>query len=835
MRSISDRGASSFRESRIDAEIVARPRVVERFAKASERRIVLVAASAGYGKSIALQQYLAQHSEETIAIDVTNEAFDTSVISKQFRGTVVVDAFERASAETARGLVELIAENVQARWVVATRAVDALPVGTWLAQGNCELPIGVCDLRFTDEEIAEACRLSGVGFEADDIAEIAALTEGWPAAVAIAVRALKSGMAKRDVRTFVRETAMDYLRDQVYPVLGDRERELLEVAAALPEIDAGILEIAGFPDALQTLEVTRKHTGLLFEENRRFRTSTIVRDFLRRQTALAGSHRYAAVNLRAAKALESAGQMEAALITYGPARSQPDLLRILETSGFDLLERGRAECVSNAVVALDEPSRRTNPRILALRGVLQSLAGKPVRAEALLRRSIAHAKNDRELVATATFRLALLMANRGEDITELLNPISLDRRQSAAQRAEALSILTAHFARSGQRGAAMQAMRRVKAILRRLEPDSVRAKVFQRLGVAAMYVGENGSARKLLSQAAELASELELFSLASRAYANLSNLMLHAFDDVEWQLWYAQKAAEEANKAGDAFDIETSMLQLLVAELRCGNLQQSVDIEHRLASAKARDQSRSHYLVPPAALRLAWEGKFAEAHRLLAGSWRMLHHDIDRVVSGAECALFLAIDDKRAASVTLTEEILCLTAGLTTEGPFSHRSVATALLCCALAEAANGRLAHAERICGRIGTDTDDPVTALIRRIGVETVSKIRSSDMATIETGAPLLDRLEPLGYAHLTRLLRATFAALSAKTKRSTGEQLTAAEIATIRLLAEGLSPKEIAFRRNCTVKTIRNHIGNVISKLRCNGRVQALVLSRRAGILD
>lgn len=395
--------------------------------------------------------------------------------------------------------------------------------------------------------------------------------------------------------------------------------------------------------------------------------------------------------------------------------------------------------------------------------------------------------------------------------------------------------MSAHLARSGQYAAAKGAMQRVRSILRRLEPDGVRAKVFQRLGVAAMYVGDNTSARTLLSQAAELASELQLFSLASRAYANLSNLMLHAFDDVEWQLWYAQKAAEEARRAGDAFDIETSMLQLLVAELRCGNIQHSVDIEHQLANAKARDQSRSHYLVPPAALRLAWEGKFAEAHRLLFSSWRLLHHDTDRIVSGAECALFLAMDDKRSASVALTKEVLDLAAGLNAEGPFAHRSVATALLCCALAEAVNGRLAHAERICARIGTEMDDAVTALIQRFGVETISKIRSGDLGTIDVFAPLLERLEPLGYAHLTRLLQAVIVSLSAKLRRPTEGQLTTAEIATIRLLAEGLSPKEIAFRRSCTVKTVRNHIGNVIAKLRCNGRVQALALSRRAGILD
>ena len=138
--------------------------------------------------------------------------------------------------------------------------------------------------------------------------------------------------------------------------------------------------------------------------------------------------------------------MESALVAYAAARSQPDLLRTLEASGFDLLERGRAECVSNAVEALDEPTRRTNPRILALRGVLQSLAGKPIRAEALLRRSIAHAKNDRDLVGFASLQMAPLAANYGGDVGDSLRPIAVDELQLPSIRAEALSLLAVTYA-----------------------------------------------------------------------------------------------------------------------------------------------------------------------------------------------------------------------------------------------------------------------------------------------------------------------------------------------------------------------------------------------------
>jgi len=97
------------------------------------------------------------------------------------------------------------------------------------------------------------------------------------------------------------------------------------------------------------------------------------------------------------------------------------------------------------------------------------------------------------------------------------------------------------------------------------------------------------------------------------------------------------------------------------------------------------------------------------------------------------------------------------------------------------------------------------------------------------------LLDGLSAAGYAHLARLVESVVKTLDASTPVPHGDKLTEAEKATIRLLADGLSPKEIATRRGCSVHTVRTHIANVISKLKCNGRVQAIAVSRRAGILD
>ncbi len=107
-------------------------------------------------------------------------------------------------------------------------------------------------------------------------------------------------------------------------------------------------------------------------------------------------------------------------------------MRLLEQHGFDLLERARGDVVARAADALDERTRRENATVLALQGSLQAIAGKFARAESLLRRALARAGSDRDLVATTSLRLASLIANQGGDVTDLLRVVGDDRAQTTA-------------------------------------------------------------------------------------------------------------------------------------------------------------------------------------------------------------------------------------------------------------------------------------------------------------------------------------------------------------------------------------------------------------------
>jgi DNA-binding NarL/FixJ family response regulator len=61
-----------------------------------------------------------------------------------------------------------------------------------------------------------------------------------------------------------------------------------------------------------------------------------------------------------------------------------------------------------------------------------------------------------------------------------------------------------------------------------------------------------------------------------------------------------------------------------------------------------------------------------------------------------------------------------------------------------------------------------------------------------------------------------------------------LTGRERATLILLAEGLSNREIAVRLVLSERTVRNHVTSVLRKLRVSSRTQAALLAVREGLL-
>ena len=96
-------------------------------------------------------------------------------------------------------------------------------------------------------------------------------------------------------------------------------------------------------------------------------------------------------------------------------------------------------------------------------------------------------------------------------------------------------------------------------------------------------------------------------------------------------------------------------------------------------------------------------------------------------------------------------------------------------------------------------------------------------------------IEKLAKLGYADVAKLLGAVDRVLSFGEAASLSHaDLTPSEIDVLKLLDEGLIPKEIAERTERSVYTVRVHIANIIAKLGCHGRSEAIRQAQREGII-
>jgi DNA-binding NarL/FixJ family response regulator len=62
-----------------------------------------------------------------------------------------------------------------------------------------------------------------------------------------------------------------------------------------------------------------------------------------------------------------------------------------------------------------------------------------------------------------------------------------------------------------------------------------------------------------------------------------------------------------------------------------------------------------------------------------------------------------------------------------------------------------------------------------------------------------------------------------------------LTPRELEVLRLLAEGLSPEDIAEQLVISPKTVASHVEHILLKLKVNSRVQAVALAYREGLVE
>ncbi|WP_312476188.1 LuxR C-terminal-related transcriptional regulator [Neobacillus sp.] len=252
-------------------KVVQRPRLFNQLNEGLDRKLTLISASAGFGKTTLVSEWVVG-SDRPIAwlsLDEGDNDFTRilthlvaalQTIEDNFGGGVV-GALQSPQPPSTESILTILLNEISAlpynfvlvlddyhvidaKWiddafnfllehlppqmhlVIATRENPQLPLGRLRARGHLT-ELRDTDLRFTpDEAAAFLNQVMGLGLTADEISAMETRTEGWITGLQLAALSMKG---RKDIPAFIREFAgdnryiMDYLVEEVlqrqpYPI-----------------------------------------------------------------------------------------------------------------------------------------------------------------------------------------------------------------------------------------------------------------------------------------------------------------------------------------------------------------------------------------------------------------------------------------------------------------------------------------------------------------------------------------------------------------------------------------------------------------------------------------
>lgn len=543
--------------------LVPRPRLTRRLDEGMERRLVLISAPAGFGKSTLLAEWAQLKSKASppfpiawLSLDAGDNdpqrfwAYFVAALNKVRPGTgqdllallrapqpppadallaellneiaampgdlaLVLDDYHTISAHAIHDALAFLLEHLppQMHLVIAGRTDPPLPLALLRSRGQ-SLELGAADLRFTaDEAAAFLNRAAGTALSPSDIAALEARTEGWAAGLQLAALSMQG---VDDVSGFIRgfggshRYVFDYLAQEVLARQPESVQDFLVQTAILdrlcgPLCDAvmGIAPAAkrGHGQAtLEHLEQANLFIVPLDHERHWYRYHHLFAEFLRGHLAQTRPGAAPTLHRRAAAWLAEHGLTPDAV---GHALAAGDL-----EMAADLVEQAAKEMFARS-------------ELIRLRGWLEAL---PIDAKARPRLAMAQAwvtiatTPQRSIAALLDDIERGLQARPGDEVRGALAEVALLRAVGAMNQGRFEEcIALCRQAQTGLAGAEEGLFNSAIAL---------RGTAAFNLGVAYEFTGDLQAASQALAEAADLSRQAGNLHLAPMALSRLANLQV---------------------------------------------------------------------------------------------------------------------------------------------------------------------------------------------------------------------------------------------------------------------------------------------------------------------
>jgi ATP/maltotriose-dependent transcriptional regulator MalT/DNA-binding SARP family transcriptional activator len=364
---------------------------------------------------------------------------------------VIDDAHELAASSPSARLIEALCRHAPPRLhlVIAGRRPPPFQIERLRGQGQL-LEIDGSQLAFTVEEVGELVE-GQLGFDSEDLAaQIHRIAGGWPAAVTLAIEALKSSPRETWSTVFAgldkpRAPLFSYLAEEVFARHPDAVRDLVSKLALFERFTPELCEAMGLAGSRSILaELTRQ--GLFVEKGQdgSLGLRPLIRDYALESLAVPESEARA-LRVNAAAWLAASGAAGEAIQVLLKTGEPEQLAGIVTREGSRLLAAGQIATVLGACRGI--PSALRTADIEQLEGEAQQIQGDWSEAMTCFQRAAAGRES---LPAGLAWRIGLIHYLRGEPeaaLTDYQRGLNDDRADPVEMALLLAWTSTAHWIR----------------------------------------------------------------------------------------------------------------------------------------------------------------------------------------------------------------------------------------------------------------------------------------------------------------------------------------------------------------------------------------------------
>ncbi len=406
------------------ARLIARPRLLQQLSQAELRKVTLLTAPAGYGKSVVMVQLAAAVKYRLVWYQLDEYDNDPTVflhhlvlgIRRHFPDfgqealalisqgdakarlrllvTAIANGLEEVSGEgmmialddyhlvtepVVHGFVQDLLEHLPAgvHVVIASRTAPPLALSRLILSGEV-CSIGAAELRFSRQEIGAFLAREGKELSAETLEELERRTAGWPAALRLLEDAAPGTAMLADISS---PRIYDYLASEVFDRQPENVRRFLVATSVLEELTAAfcnkLLDRTDSGKILAYLEKQQLFLIPLTGAEKAYRYHHLFREFLRDRL---GAER-AVLLRRAGQLSRQAGELGSAMEYLTAAGAHADALAVIRAAGNQAFSRGHWRTVARWLEPLPEESLAADPWLGLYKAKIEAFRGRMGEAE----------------------------------------------------------------------------------------------------------------------------------------------------------------------------------------------------------------------------------------------------------------------------------------------------------------------------------------------------------------------------------------------------------------------------------------------------------------------